>query len=73
MGEVIDAIRRKREDDPGEHRRPPCGREPADQQRDADTREDEAREKHQVVDENRRDPEPMQRRDDEARHISASE
>ena len=67
-GVVIDAIRRKREDDPGEHRGAGVAGEPPDQQRDADAREREAGEKHQVVDENRPDPEPVQRRDDEARH-----
>ena len=65
---VIDAVRRKREDDAGEDRRAAVAGQAAHQQRDADARQREAREEHEVVDQDRRDAEPVERRGEQPGH-----
>ena len=68
MRVVIDAVRRKCEDDAGENGSAGVVGQAAHEQRDAHPREREAREEHQVVDQNRLDAEPLQRRGEQARH-----
>ena len=64
---VIDAIREERKDDPGQHAGGRAARQRAHQQRRSRTRHDEPGQKHEVVDDQRRNAGPMQRRRENAR------
>ena len=72
MGVVIDAVRRKREDDAGDDRGAVVAGQPAHQERDADPGEREAGKEDEVVDQDRADAQPMQWRGEQARHEQRS-
>ncbi len=63
---VIDAVRRKREHDPREHRGAEAAGQATRQQRDADAGDRETGKEDGIVDHDRADPGPLQRRGERA-------